>query len=71
MKVKTIQQHLYWGITRQVGDEYDMEEKDVKVMTAMKHVTEAFSGAILTRELEAEPPKKYRTRDMARDLRAK
>lgn len=73
MKVRTLKTHTYAGIERYPGDEYDMEEPE-RFYAAMAHVgnvIEAFEGVILTRELEADPPKKYRTRDMARDLRAK
>lgn len=71
MNVKTLKTHVYAGIERYPGDEYAMEEKFVKPMSLMGNVIEAFEGVIRTRELEAEPPKKYRTRDMSKDLRAK
>lgn len=71
MQVKTLKTHTYAGIERCPGDEYDMEDRFFVVMSRMGHVIEAFEGVIRTRELEADPPKKYRTRDMARDLRVK
>lgn len=71
MQVKTIQTHTYAGIERCPGDEYEMEDRFYPVMSRMGHVIEAYEGVIQTRDLEAEPPKKYRTRDMGRDLRAK
>lgn len=69
MKVRTLKTHTYGGIERVFGDEYDMEERFYGVMSAMGNVMRVED--IRTRDLEAEPPKKYRTRDMGRDLRAK
>lgn len=71
MQVKTIQKHTYAGIERWPGDEYEMEDRFFGVMARMGNVIEAFEGVIQTRDLEAQQPKKYRTRDMARDPRAK
>lgn len=64
MKVKTINPHVYADIPRTIGEEYDMEDKFYPPMSAMGHVVRVDEAPITTRDLEAEPPKQYRRRDL-------
>jgi hypothetical protein len=67
MKVKVIQPHVYAGIQRYPGDEYDMEERFVFAMSTLGHVLRIDDPAIQTRDLQSEQPKKYRRRDLRAD----
>lgn len=61
MKVRAVQPHPYDGIHRAAGDEYDMKDEYVKVMTDYGNVVPA---ELQRRDMSSSEPRKYRRRDM-------
>jgi hypothetical protein len=61
MKVRAIQKHPYYGIEREVGEEYDMDEKDVLIMTQYGNIVPL---EVQRRDIQSNKPKKYQRRDM-------
>lgn len=60
MRVRTITPHVYADKPRNVGDEYEMENQFVEIMTLAKNVM------VVEQQRDVKPtePRKYRRRDM-------
>jgi len=64
MRVLALTKHPYNGHTRSPGEEYEMLEEFVPVMTALGHVTTMTREVLVRRDLEATGAKKYKRRDL-------
>ncbi len=74
MKMKSLQPHEYAGRKLNAGDEFDCEEKDVKLLTALQRA-EAIARepqGYLTRDMSAGSPQPYNTkRSLPRSARGR
>jgi hypothetical protein len=67
MRVKALTNHDYGVpmVRREIGEEYDMDPKFYEVMSRSGHVVSIEESPVIrTRDLESEPPKQYRRRDL-------
>lgn len=64
MRVKVVQPHPYNGIARKVGEEYEMDDKFVEIMTAIGNVVPVPGQSPVKRDMVADEPRGYRRRDL-------
>lgn len=64
MRVVALKKHPYEGHERSPGEQYEMAEEFVKIMTLAGNVKPV---EVQTRDMQPSEPKKYRRRDLRAD----